>query len=124
MWKEYKLVWKEYKVNFHRSLTAPSLAKKLYLRQYNPDELIANIDPTSWADHLIRLCYFGGVQEVLAPALSKGFEYDVNSAYPFCMQKEMPIGNPTLFHNPTEHPIFVVERYSSKYLYTTLMGRL
>jgi hypothetical protein len=52
------------------------------------------------------LCYFGGVQEVLAPTLQNGYEYDVNSEYPFCMQKEMPVGNPILFNNPTQYQIF------------------
>jgi hypothetical protein len=94
------LTWDEHGISFHSSLTAPSLAKRLWKQKFNT-ELINNINPTSWADYLIRLCYFGGYQEVLAPQLLNGKEYDVNSEYPFCMQKDMPIGDPTLISNPT-----------------------
>lgn len=37
---------------------------------------------------------------MLAPKIEDGNEYDVNSEYPFCMQKDMPILNPTLVHKP------------------------
>jgi hypothetical protein len=102
-----QLTWEEHRISFHESLTAPALAKKLWKQSYN-QELIASINPTSWVDYLIRKTYFGGYQEVLAPFLFEGKEYDVNSEYPFCMKKEMPIGDPTLVSNPSlndlKHP--------------------
>lgn len=35
-----------------------------------------------------------------------GYEYDVNSEYPFAMQKNMPVGNPSLIKNPLLDDIF------------------
>jgi hypothetical protein len=101
------LAWDEFKVNFHQSLTAPSIAKKVWARNYNQLELVANIDPSSWVDHLIRSAYYGGVQEVLAPYIKDGHEFDVNSEYPYCMKQLMPAGNPTLVHKPSLEEVVV-----------------
>ena len=43
----------------------------------------------------IRKAYFGGlVYRVDTPldAIVKGFYYDINSMYPYCMLKDMPVG--------------------------------
>lgn len=78
-----KVVWELYSVNIHKSITAPSLAMKIWRSKlFVPDPAISSIPSGSEVDSFIRKCYHGGILEVFAPHLKNGFSYDVNSLYP------------------------------------------
>ena len=74
-------------------LTLPSLAFNLFKKNYydpKKDPITKNPYET---DEFIRRSYKGGVSEVFKPSLKKGYCYDANSLYPFCMSSNLfPVG--------------------------------
>ena len=100
-----ELIFKEFKVNIHNSLTLPSLAMRIYKVHFMPANSIFQID--SEIEQAIRQSYSGGAVDVYIPHNRKGpiskqltklFYYDVNSLYPTVMANmPMPFGKPIAF---------------------------
>ena len=113
------LVFNEFKLNVHNSLTLPALAMKIFRSQYMEKDTIYQILGNVERD--IRQSYTGGAVDVFIPfnkigkpvykdgmeealrdidkpKFQKLFYYDVNSLYPFVMANlELPIGKPIAF---------------------------
>ena len=100
-----ELIYKEFKVNAHNSLTLPSLAMKIYKTHYMPENSIYQL--VGIPEFNIRQSYSGGSVDVYIPHNKinsskypfKGlYSYDVNSLYPFIMANhKLPIGKPIVF---------------------------
>ena len=100
-----ELIFNEFSVNCHKSLTLPALAMRIYKTHFMPEESLFQLLPE--VDQNIRESYTGGAVDVYIPhnrvsALSKQLKYlyyyDVNSLYPHVMSKlGMPIGKPVAF---------------------------
>jgi DNA polymerase type B, organellar and viral len=99
-----ELVFKEFKINIHGSLTLPALAMKIYKSNFMPKGVLSQLH--GLPDRDIRQSYTGGAVDVYIPhnmdldtgKFSKLFYYDVNSLYPYVMSTlEMPIGKPQAF---------------------------
>ena len=102
-----KLVFDNFKVNIHQSLTLPSLSMRIYKSQFMPNETIYKL--LGQVEQDIREAYTGGAVDVYKPHNGKDNDfynpiraklkcYDVNSLYPFIMSTmEMPVGKPIAF---------------------------
>jgi DNA polymerase type B, organellar and viral len=88
-----ELIFKEFKINIHKTLTLPSLAMKIYKSLYMPNDTIFQINGP--IEKEIRHSYTGGAVDVYIPHnlelgqsslftsnTDKLFYYDVNSLYP------------------------------------------
>ena len=59
---------------------------------FTTDELLCYLSPKQAP--FIREAFFGGRSEIYMPNLKKGFNYDINSSYPFSMsQFALPVGD-------------------------------
>ena len=100
-----ELVFKEFSVNVHPSLTLPALAMRIFKSRYMPDNTIYQM--LGRVENDIRQSYTGGATDVYIPtniecnpfsARIPLFYYDANSLYPFIMAvTQLPIGKPTAF---------------------------
>lgn len=103
-----ELIFNEFKVNVHKSLTLPALAMRIYKVNFMPADTIYQI--LGNIEESIRLSYTGGAVDVYKPhnRISKPFDknplfkklfyYDVNSLYPTVMANCLiPVGKPTYF---------------------------
>ena len=107
-----ELIFNEFKVNIHNSLTLPALAMKIYKSQFMPENTIYQI--LGGVEEAIRESYSGGAVDVYIPhnritsffdkvraLFTKLYYYDVNSLYPTIMAKTyMPVGKPIYFDGP------------------------
>ena len=101
------LVFKEFKINVHESLTLPSLAMKIFKTHFMPNNKIFKI--VGRVEYDIREAYTGGAVDVFIPhnkanrdfnnpARTKLYYYDANSLYPTIMAKfPVPVGKPIVF---------------------------
>jgi hypothetical protein len=103
-----ELVYSEFKVNIHSSLTLPALAMRIYKSSFMvKDTLFQMLGNVEWS---IRESYTGGAVDVYQTNnhpygnifnlehKEKLYYYDVNSLYPSVMASmEMPIGKPIAF---------------------------
>jgi len=109
-----ELIFNNFKINIHKSLTLPSLAMRIYRTHYMTKDSIYQIlgwSETNKPEWSIRNSYTGGSVDVYIPhnritsffgnikaRFIKLFYYDVNSLYPYVMANfNMPIGKPTVF---------------------------
>lgn len=99
MVKGQEIYWSQFNVDIENCMTLSSLAISIFRRQY--------YDPKSWPicipngneDTFIRRGYYGGHADAYKPKGENLYYYDVNSLYPFIMQKyDMPGGIP-VWHN-------------------------
>ena len=98
------LVYKEFNINAHQSLTLPALAMRIYKSQYMPANTIYQL--LGQVENDIRQSYTGGAVDVYIPhniffeenRRKKLYYYDANSLYPFVMfSLMMPVGKPIAF---------------------------
>jgi DNA polymerase type B, organellar and viral len=108
-----ELVFKEFKINIHGSLTLPSLAMNIYKSSFMPKDVIYQL--AGPIEDAIRKAYTGGAVDVFIPhnvdfnteQCKKLYYYDVNSLYPYIMSTlEMPVGKPIAFEGKVE-PYFI-----------------
>jgi hypothetical protein len=128
----------KFKINIHSSLTAPSLAMRLFKTEFMPENTIFSIHGKAEQD--IRQSYTGGAVDVYIPHSKIGsffsktwrtlYYYDVNSLYPTVMARgDMPIGNPTVFEgdirsiNPEAYGFFYCEITSPEQLEHPILQR-
>ena len=99
MVKGQEIYWSQFNVDIENCMTLSSLAISIFRRQF--------YDPKSWPicipngneDTFIRRGYYGGHADAYKPKGENLYYYDVNSLYPFIMQKyDMPGGIP-VWHN-------------------------
>jgi hypothetical protein len=108
--KYNELIFNEFNINIHNSLTGPSLTMRNFKTNYMPKDTIYQILDKTEFD--IRNSYTGGSVDVYIPHNIKGpvltknkkgkykvlYSYDVNSLYPNVMAyKNMPVGKPVVF---------------------------
>ena len=100
-----ELVFNEFKVNVHNSLTLPSLAVRIFKTHFMPEGKLYQLHGK--VERNIRESYTGGAVDVYIPhnrisvwlnEYTTIFGYDVNALYPTVMaSKLMPIGKPIAF---------------------------
>ncbi len=89
-----KTVFDKYQVKRSDVRTVPALAMKVFRTSYRREDMeIPYIK--GMVDKDIRNGYYGGIVAALRPEVKSGYYYDVNSAYPAAMIKDLPVGNPT-----------------------------
>jgi hypothetical protein len=105
-----ELIFTNFKINIHKSLTLPALAMRIYKTHFMPENTIYQLVQPK-VESAIRESYTGGAVDVYIPhnritaffskvkALFKLlYYYDVNSLYPSVMAEfDMPIGKPIAF---------------------------
>jgi hypothetical protein len=89
-----RTVFDKYGVSIFNTLTVPSLAMKVFRTNFLGNTEIPYI--ADKADDSIRDGYYGGIVAAIKPEVKDGYYYDVNSAYPAAMMKDLPIGQPRL----------------------------
>jgi len=131
------LIFNNFNVNIHKSLTLPSLAMRIYKSQFMPENTIYQLAGAPERD--IRESYTGGAVDVYIPHNMKNVDsffskikksifkllyyYDVNSLYPYVMAKTaMPVGKPIAFEgdirkiDPKAYGFFYCKITSPDYL--------
>ncbi len=98
MFKFNDIIYNDFKLNITRFKTISGLSFNVYLsRYYNPDVKIKVIK--GHVENELRKAYFGGMVYLSEfnsrnDIVFDGYYYDINSMYPFCMLKDMPVGDP------------------------------
>jgi DNA polymerase family B len=100
-----ELVFGEFKINVHKSLTLPSLAIRIFKTLFMPKDKLYQLHGK--VEKNIRESYSGGAVDVYIPHNRKSiclneyttlYGYDVNALYPTVMaNKSMPTGKPVAF---------------------------
>jgi DNA polymerase type B, organellar and viral len=131
-----ELVFKEFSINIHSSLTLPSLSMNIYKALYMPENSLYQL--LGDADEDIREAYTGGAVDVYIPhnhnmakdTFNKLYYYDVNSLYPYVMSTlPMPVGKPRPFNgdirqiDPNAYGFFYCDITSPEYLEHPILQR-
>jgi hypothetical protein len=135
-----ELIFNNFQINIHKTLTLPSLAMRIYKTHYMPKNTIYQL--VGIVEQAIRESYSGGAVDVYIPhnrtnsffdkvkaLFQRIFIYDVNALYPYVMANHpMPIGLPTYFEgdirkiDPEAYGFFYC-KISSPYLQHPLIQR-
>ena len=137
------LIFNNFNINVHKSLTLPVLAMRIYKSQYMPKNTIYQLLGRVEKD--IRQSYTGGAVDVYIPhnmvstdslfsklkaVFIKLYYYDVNSLYPFIMgNTKMPVGKPIAFEgdiraiDPKAYGFFYCKITSPDYLDHPILQR-
>lgn len=89
------LIFKQFNVDASKITSYSGLAKAIYLVKYYDEKHRIPII-TGFVDKFIRKGYIGGIVDVNKHIIFNAYKYDVNSHYPACMLKDMPVGTPRL----------------------------
>lgn len=137
-----ELIFTNFKINIHKSLTLPALAMRIFKTHFMPENTIYQIVSPK-VESAIRESYTGGAVDVYIPhnritsffskvraIFKRLYYYDVNSLYPFVMFKmDMPIGKPIAFEGnirlvePNAFGFFYCKITSPEYLEHPLLQR-
>lgn len=99
MKKVQEINWSHYSIDIENVMTVSSLVMTIFRMKYLNDKLFQISIPTRNQDAFIRRGYYGGHVDVYKPCGLNLHYYDVNSLYPYVMQKyPMPSGVP-VWHN-------------------------
>ncbi len=90
-----KTVFDKYQIRLGDVRTVPARAMKVFRTNYRQEGMVRPYIKGK-VDKDIRTGYYGGIVAALRPEVKTGYYYDVNSAYPAAMIKDLPVGNPTL----------------------------
>lgn len=102
-----ELIFNEFQINAHKSLTLPALSMTIYKTHYMPKNMIYQLHGT--VEKNIRKSYTGGAVDSYIPHNKIGnfiesneyetiYHYDANALYPSVMTNNlMPIGKPISF---------------------------
>lgn len=117
----YEIIYKIIEISginvedFVKRVSTASLSRYIFKNGYKGKDFKMPLNRTtdyemlcqySWENNLdleffIRQSYCGGRTEVFKPLLNhRGFHYDINSMYPYVMQLEYPVGQPTYYNKP------------------------
>jgi hypothetical protein len=91
--KFFRILVDNFHINFTHCLTLPQLVMELY-RKRNLDDNSKIRLFSKKMQNLISKAYYGANTSVYKPYGEKLYYYDINSLYPFCMLKTMPVGTP------------------------------
>ena len=94
-------IWDLFKIDVLKTITIASLAMKRFRTfHYDPDK--TPINSVSFPIYeQIKNAYYGGKVEMFEPILKRGFAYDINGLYAYCMKNfDFPIGEPTIIKQP------------------------
>lgn len=100
MFKFNNIIYDSYSLNITEHKTASSLSLNIYCSNYYKNSFNISIQK-GFVEREIRKSFFGGLVYLSnsnseGNTLFKGYLYDINSMYPFCMLKPMPVGDPVL----------------------------
>jgi hypothetical protein len=90
-----KRIFELFNVDASKISSYSGLAKAIYLVKYYVEKHRIPII-TGFVDMFIRKGYIGGIVDVVKHVIFNAYKYDVNSHYPACMLKDMPVGTPRL----------------------------
>jgi DNA polymerase type B, organellar and viral len=94
------MIFELFSISIHKYPTLSSLAFAIYRTHFLKNDTIPQLSGKIAKD--IRQGYTGGAVDMYIPINDENteiFAYDVNSLYPFVMEKfEMPIGKPIFFN--------------------------
>ena len=136
-----ELIFSEFKIDAHKSLTLPSLAMRIYKANYMPKDTIYQL--LGPIEALIRESYSGGAVDVYIPhnrttsffskakaLFTRLYIYDANSLFPYIMAtSQLPIGKPTYFEGdirkvePKAYGFFYCKITSPAYLDHPILQR-
>ncbi len=91
--KFFRILVDNFHIDFTHCITLPQLVMELF-RKRNLDEDIKIRMFSKKMQNLISKAYYGAHTAVYIPYGEKLYYYDINSLYPFCMLKAMPVGTP------------------------------
>ena len=91
--KFFRILVDNFHIDFSHCITLPQLAMELF-RKRNLDEDTKIRMFSKRMQNLISKAYYGAHTAVYIPYGEKLYYYDINSLYPFCMLKTMPVGTP------------------------------
>ena len=136
-----ELIFNNFSINIHKTLTLPALAMRIFKTHYMPVNTIFRL--SGEVEQNIRQSYTGGAVDVYIPhnrigsfflpvkaMFTKLFYYDVNSLYPTIMANlAMPVGKPVAFEGdirkiePVAYGIFYCEITSPSYIKHPILQR-
>lgn len=90
---------REYHIDVTKYLSQPSIALAVFRSKYLKESHRIPIT-RGHVDKYVRASYRGGHVEVYKPTIKKGYYYDVNSLYPACLLKDMPVGDCLYIYKP------------------------
>lgn len=100
MLKAQDIYWNLYKLDIESKITLSSLALNIFRLRYYDDKIFPIHIPNKNEDTFIRKAYYGGHTDAYKPYGENLYYYDVNSLYPYVMQKyPMPCGKPKWYSN-------------------------
>ena len=91
--KFFRILVDNFHIDFSHCITLPQLVMDLF-RKRNLDDNTKIRMFSKKMQNIISKAYYGAHTAVYKPYGEKLYYYDINSLYPFCMLKTMPIGTP------------------------------
>jgi hypothetical protein len=94
IYKFFQTLVSEFKIDFSFCISLPQIAMELFRSVYlKSNKLIRLLSDRHYK--FIKQAYYGSNVSVYVPyAEGKIYAYDINSLYPYCMMKDIPVGTP------------------------------
>lgn len=89
----FHLLVKEFKIDFSYCVTLPQLAMEVFRSVFLKSNKLIRLLSTQHYN-FIKEAYKGANVSVYKPYGEHLYAYDINSLYPYCMLKDMPVGTP------------------------------
>jgi hypothetical protein len=96
--KFFRILVAEFKIDFTDCLTLPQLAMRLFRMKFFDDKKDKIKHLSRKMQNLFSKAYYGANTSVYKPYGENLYYYDINSLYPYCMLKDMPVDTPKKYN--------------------------